>query len=50
MLLPAAIAFAMGPNIVQNGKFHEPIIKQTPKGSLIILHEPGPCIIGHETY
>jgi hypothetical protein len=47
---PAAIAYIKGANVVYKGKFHEPIMHTTPRGSRAILLLAGPRNMGVSTY
>lgn len=46
---PAVIALISGPRVVNRGKFHEPMMQTTPRGSKPILLLPGPRFTGVET-
>jgi hypothetical protein len=46
---PAAIAYIKGANVVYRGKFQEPIIQTTPRGSRAILLFAGPRNMGVST-
>jgi len=47
---PDAIAFANGLRVTKYGKFHEPYMRATPRGSYLILVELGKKISAGSKY